>query len=73
MYHRMLDTGRAQDDLTSLRLAASGSAPLSSVVWERFRKRFGVELVERYGLTETGILTANPLDAPRAGSAGRVL
>jgi malonyl-CoA/methylmalonyl-CoA synthetase len=73
MYHRMLDAAAVGDDLSSLRLAASGSAPLSSVIWDRFRKRFGVELVERYGLTETGILTANPLDAPRAGSAGRVL
>ncbi|MEE8311715.1 MAG: AMP-binding protein [Candidatus Binatia bacterium] len=73
MYSRILKAAREGTTLNGLRLAVSGSAPLSPELWEGFRDRFGVELVERYGLTETGILTTNPLDAPRAGSAGKVL
>lgn len=73
MYSRILEAAREGTTLSGLRLAVSGSAPLSPELWERFHDRFGVALVERYGLTETGILTTNPLDAPRAGSAGKVL
>jgi len=73
MYRRMLDEAQDGDDLSGLRLALSGSAPLAADLWEGFSERFGVPLVERYGLTETGIVTSNPLEAPRAGSAGLVL
>jgi malonyl-CoA/methylmalonyl-CoA synthetase len=73
MYARMLDAARAEDHLSPLRLALSGSAPLSPELWHRFKDRFGVALVERYGLTETGIVTSNAVEAPRAGSVGKPL
>ena len=73
MYARMIEAAREDDDLSGLRLAVSGSAPLGASLWNRFHGRFGVPLIERYGLTETGIVTSNPPGAPRGGSVGRPL
>jgi len=73
MYARMLEVAAVDDDVSGLRLAISGSAPLPAVLATRFAERFGMSLVERYGLTETGIVTSNPVDAPRPGSAGKPL
>jgi malonyl-CoA/methylmalonyl-CoA synthetase len=70
MYARILDEARDGDDLGSLRIAVSGSAPLGEALWRRFHARFGIALVERYGLTETTIVTSNPIDAPKPGSVG---
>lgn len=55
--------------LDSVRLAASGSAPLPIAVLEWYR-RLGLNLVEGYGMTETGI-THVPLPGKlRAGYVG---
>lgn len=70
MYSRLVTAATDEDDLSSLRLALSGSAPLPPSVWEAFHARFGIALVERYGLTETGIVASNPPAAPRAGAVG---
>ena len=57
-----------------LRLAVSGSAPLPPPVWEAFFKETGCAILERYGMTETGILASNPLHGTRKpGSVGRPL
>jgi long-chain acyl-CoA synthetase len=40
-------------DLSSLRMAFSGAAPLPVVILERFRELTGVEICEGYGLSET--------------------
>ena len=71
MYARMIDAATSDDSLGGLRLALCGSAPLGRDGWQRFYDRFGVQLVERYGLTEVGIITTNPVDAPRGGSVGK--
>jgi long-chain acyl-CoA synthetase len=55
-----------------LRVAASGAAPLSKDLAE-FYEAIGMPLVEGYGLTEGGVATLNPLDAPRPGSIGKPL
>ena len=72
-YHRLL----AQTDLphlSSMRLWTSGSAPLPAPVWEAFRDRFGCEILERYGMTEVGIVLSNPLLADRVpGTVGFAL
>jgi acyl-CoA synthetase (AMP-forming)/AMP-acid ligase II len=71
MYARMVDAARTSDDLSGLRLALSGSAPLDPTAWKRFYDRFGVALIERYGLTETGIVTTNPIGAAKPASVGK--
>jgi crotonobetaine/carnitine-CoA ligase len=52
------------------RLTACAATPRD--VWREFEQRFGVRIVEGYGLTETaGFCVANPLEATRVGSIGR--
>ncbi len=70
MYSRMLSVAEPGDSLDGLRLAISGSAPLPVSLWKSFSDRFRVPLVNRYGLTETGIATSTLPEAPRAGSVG---
>ncbi|MBK8019147.1 MAG: AMP-binding protein [Betaproteobacteria bacterium] len=74
-YHRIVADGRfTRETFAHLRLVTCGSAPLTPENQERFRDRFGVDIVQRYGTTETMILTSNPLDGERrAGSVGRAL
>jgi long-chain acyl-CoA synthetase len=55
-----------------IRVAASGAAPLSRDLAE-FYEAIGMPLVEGYGLTEGGVVTLNPTDAPRPGSIGKPL
>jgi acyl-CoA synthetase (AMP-forming)/AMP-acid ligase II len=55
-----------------VRLARSASAPLAPAVRERFERRYGIPVVETYGMTEAASqITANPLGACRPGSVGR--
>jgi malonyl-CoA/methylmalonyl-CoA synthetase len=55
----------------SMRLFISGSAPLLATVHAEFRERTGHAILERYGMTETSMLTSNPLDGERrAGTVG---
>ena len=57
-----------------LRLACSGSAPLPAETWERFRQLTGVEILERYGMTEAGMILSNPYAGPRRpGTVGTPL
>jgi malonyl-CoA/methylmalonyl-CoA synthetase len=72
MYHRLEATGQARS-LSALRLCVSGSAPLSAELWHRFAAN-GVEVLERYGMTETLLTLSNPLAGERRpGSVGRPL
>jgi long-chain acyl-CoA synthetase len=67
--------GADQYDLSSVRLAISGAAPLPADVLRDFRDIFNVEIYEGYGLTETApTLTSNRMtEKPRAGSIGKPL
>jgi malonyl-CoA/methylmalonyl-CoA synthetase len=49
----------------SVRLFVSGSAPLLASVHHEFRERTGHAILERYGMTETSMLTSNPLHGER--------
>lgn len=49
----------------NIRLFVSGSAPLLMETFESFRERTGQVILERYGMTETGMITSNPLDGER--------
>jgi len=55
----------------TIRLFVSGSAPLLAETFDAFRERTGHTILERYGMTETGMNTSNPLQGPRlAGTVG---
>lgn len=70
MYHRMI-TCEGDTDTSGMRVFISGSAPLSKRDFADFEKRFGHRPLERYGLSETLIVSSNPLETERrAGSVG---
>ncbi len=55
----------------SIRLFISGSAPLLPQTFAEFEERTGQRILERYGMTETGMIASNPYDGERrAGSVG---
>ena len=59
-------------DVSSLRLAFCGSAPLPEALFNRFQDATGVKILEGYGMTEaTCLVSANPVDGTRKiGSVG---
>jgi malonyl-CoA/methylmalonyl-CoA synthetase len=67
-YTRLLDDpafGAA--DCASMRLFISGSAPLLPETFDQFQVRTGLTILERYGMSETSMLTSNPLQGERIG------
>jgi long-chain acyl-CoA synthetase len=60
-------------DLSSLRIAISGGASIPAPVLDAFEKRFGVVILEGYGLTETASTTTFNVseDERRAYSVGK--
>ena len=67
-YSRLLgDTGFNREACRHMRLFISGSAPLLPETFSEFQQRTGHTILERYGMTETGMLTSNPLDGVRIG------
>ncbi len=50
-----------------MRLFVSGSAPLLTETFHEFKSRTGHTILERYGMTETGMITSNPLEGERKG------
>jgi malonyl-CoA/methylmalonyl-CoA synthetase len=70
-YTRLLDLPGLRDAASGMRLFVSGSAPLLAETHTRFLERTGHAILERYGMTETGMNTSNPYDGDRiAGSVG---
>ena len=71
-YTRLLaEPALDRDACRRMRLFVSGSAPLLAETHVEFERRTGQRILERYGMTETGMLTSNPLDGERrAGSVG---
>ena len=77
-YHRLADEletdAAAAAVVGRARLLVSGSAALTTVDHARLNRRTGLAVRERYGLTETLILTAARADEPvEPGSVGRPL
>jgi malonyl-CoA/methylmalonyl-CoA synthetase len=55
----------------NVRLFICGSAPLQLDTFQRFEARIGQRILERYGMSEAGMITSNPLRGERkAGSVG---
>jgi malonyl-CoA/methylmalonyl-CoA synthetase len=71
-YTRLLaDPAFGAADCRSMRLFISGSAPLLPDTFEEFERCTGHTILERYGMSETGMNTSNPLDGERiAGTVG---
>ena len=58
----------------NMRLFISGSAPLLAGTHDEFSARTGHNILERYGMTETGMITSNPYEGARlAGTVGFAL
>ncbi len=74
-YTRMLADPRLTEQSSArVRLFVSGSAPLLQSTHEAFEARTQHKIVERYGMTETVMLTSNPLSGDRrAGTVGPAL
>jgi len=71
MYQRLCDhLERHPADLSRVRLVVSGSAPLPPELFRRCERLLGQPPLERYGITEGGIVVSNPYEGPRR--AGRV-
>jgi malonyl-CoA/methylmalonyl-CoA synthetase len=75
MYVRLVEElKRAPADLSRLRLFCSGSAPLAPETFAVFRELTGHDILERYGMTETGMNLSNPYAGPRRpGTVGTPL
>lgn len=72
IYQRLVGTPNfTRVKLSSLRLAISGSAPLSPSLAEKVATVLGALPLERYGTTETGLDISNPYEGERiAGAVG---
>lgn len=65
-YSRLLQNDALTRDLVQhIRVFISGSAPLSPELHKEFEERTGHAILERYGMTETGMNTSNPFDGKR--------
>ena len=74
MYVRLVEELRKSGGKPSLRLFCSGSAPLSAETFAAFRELTGQDILERYGMTETGMSLSNPYAGPRLpGTVGTPL
>jgi len=74
-YVRLLDhPGLDRERVVNMRLFISGSAPLLEETFHAFEERTGHRILERYGMTEAGMITSNPLDGERLpGTVGYFL
>ncbi|MFO7634613.1 MAG: AMP-binding protein [Caldilinea sp.] len=72
IHRRLVETHNAECySLRHMRLVTSGSDRLPDDLFQRFEELFGVRLLERYGMSETGMIVSNPLHGERrVGSVG---
>lgn len=72
LYAALMSVPKDGVDISSLRFAAVGAAPISPELFRNFVDYSGVELLEGYGLTESTVVAAmNPLSGEkRVGSIG---
>jgi len=61
--------GLSSQAAAGMRLFVSGSAPLLAEAHRQFEAASGHRILERYGMTETGMIASNPYDG---GGEGRV-
>ena len=77
LYARLLgEAALAKDACKNMRLFVSGSAPLLLETFRLWQERTGHSILERYGMSETVMLTSNPYrpeSARRGGTVGQAL
>ena len=77
IYTRLVDLLAETEEppgFAAVRLFCSGSAPLPAEVHNAFERLTGKRILERYGMTETGMNFSNPYAGPRvAGTVGTPL
>jgi malonyl-CoA/methylmalonyl-CoA synthetase len=70
-YTRLLNDGIDQRSSANMRLFISGSAPLLATTFSTWEQATGKIILERYGMSETGMNISNPLTGERrAGTVG---
>ncbi len=74
-YTRLLaEPDFSKDECAQMRLFISGSAPLTTETFNAFAARTGHRILERYGMSEAGMIASNPLHGERiAGTVGYAL
>ena len=74
-YTRLLDhPGFTAAACAGMRLFISGSAPLTEQTFKAWESLTGHRILERYGMSETAMITSNPLDGERVpGTVGYAL
>ena len=78
LYVRLLgEAGLSREACAHMRLFIAGSAPLLIETFDAWAARTGHTILERYGMSETIMLTSNPYDTAqgerRGGTVGRAL
>ncbi len=71
-YTRLLSNEKLNKEVVkNIRIFISGSAPLLEETFDEFYIRTGHEIIERYGMTETNIISSNPVNGERkSGTVG---
>lgn len=68
-YVRLLEDPEFTTDMCkNMRLFIAGSAPLLAETFKAFENISGHKILERYGMTEAGMITSNPYDGDRVPS-----
>jgi malonyl-CoA/methylmalonyl-CoA synthetase len=68
LYVRMLaEPSLTREAARHMRVFISGSAPLLIETFDDWKERTGFTILERYGMSETIMLTSNPYDGERRG------
>jgi long-chain acyl-CoA synthetase len=74
MYHALLMADAGDRDLSAFRVASCGGAPMPKALIEGVEQRFGVSVLEGFGMSETGAAGfVNRPGASRVGSIGMPL
>ncbi|MDP1955432.1 MAG: malonyl-CoA synthase [Polaromonas sp.] len=68
LYVRLLaEPDLSRESCRNMRLFVAGSAPLLIETFAEWQQRTGHTILERYGMSETAMLTSNPYDGERRG------
>ena len=71
MLHALAQQDITGHDLSALRVAVSGGASLPEDIMRTFEDKYGIEVLEGYGMTEACIVSANRPEDNKVGSIGK--